>query len=531
MASYIFLVAIVILICLWLNRVTNKLGMPMLLAFILLGMLFGSDGLFKIPFDNYAISEQICSISLIFIMFYGGFGTNWNSAKPVAAKAILLSSVGVFLTALTTGLFCYYALKFSFLESMLIGSVISSTDAASVFSIFRSKHLNLKHNTASMLEVESGSNDPCSYMLTIIVLSVISGQSSGTKIIYMIFAQIIFGIVCGVVIALGASYVLSKFKFTSDGFDTIFVFSIALVSYAIPTIIGGNGYLSTYITGIILGNKPIYNKKSLVHFFDGITGLMQMLIFFLLGLLSFPSQLPQIMLSSLAIALFLTFISRPLVVFAILTPFKCPVNQQLLVAWSGLRGAASIVFAIIAAVSPAYTNHDVFHIAFFIVLFSISIQGSLIVFIAKKLDMIDDDSNVMKTFSDYSDEIPVQFIKLSVYENHPWANKKIQDIELLPDLLLALIVRGKEKIIPKGNITILSGDIIVLSALSLIDNVGVSLTEITIEKDNEWMGKNLSQIKIGNEKLVIILMRNNKVIIPNGKTKIKENDILVISEA
>ena len=156
MTSYILLVAAVILLCLSLNKMSNKLGIPMLLAYILLGMMFGTDGILKIPFDNFTIAEQICTVSLIFIMFYGGFGTNWKQAKPVAGKAVLLSTVGVILTAVTTGAFCHFILKMDFWESMLIGSVISSTDAASVFSILRSKRLNLKNNTASMLEVESG---------------------------------------------------------------------------------------------------------------------------------------------------------------------------------------------------------------------------------------------------------------------------------------------------------------------------------------------------------------------------------------
>ena len=171
MTDYILLVAAVILLCLSLNKLSGKIGVPMLLAFILLGMLFGTDGILKIPFDNFEIAEQVCSISLIFIMFYGGFGTSFKQARPVAGRAVLLSTAGVFLTALLVGLFCHYLLHFEFLESMLIGAVISSTDAASVFSILRSKRLNLKYNTASMLEVESGSNDPCSQLPAYIISS------------------------------------------------------------------------------------------------------------------------------------------------------------------------------------------------------------------------------------------------------------------------------------------------------------------------------------------------------------------------
>ena len=530
MTSYILLVAAVILLCLSLNKMSNKLGIPMLLAYILLGMMFGTDGILKIPFDNFTIAEQICTVSLIFIMFYGGFGTNWKQAKPVAGKAVLLSTVGVILTAVTTGAFCHFILRMDFWESMLIGSVISSTDAASVFSILRSKRLNLKNNTASMLEVESGSNDPCSYMLTVIILTIMSGELSGSSLVVMIFSQIIFGILVGVVVALAAAFILKKVNFATDGFDTIFVFSMALVSYAGASMINGNGYLAAYIAGIILGNTPLHHKKSLVHFFDGNTGLMQMLIFFLLGLLAYPSQLPKILPIALAIAVFLTFVARPVSVFAILMPFRCPVKQQLLVSWAGLRGAASIVFAIMATVSPAYTKNDLFHIVIFIVLFSISIQGTLLGLVAKKLDMIDENGNVMKTFSDYSDEMPVEFVKISIKAGHPWENRKIKDLTSLPDLLLVLILRGEERIIPNGNTVVLAGDKIVLSALSPEENLGICLTEIPIEKDSKWIGKPLSRIKLGEEKLVLVLKRNEKVVIPNGNTVIRENDVLVISQ-
>lgn len=529
MTAYILLISVIILICLLLNKVSSKFGVPMLLVFIILGMLFGSDGIFKIDFANYDIAEKICSVSLIFIMFYGGFGTNWNSAKPVAVKAILLSSFGVVLTALITGVFCYYVLHFGFLESMLIGSVISSTDAASVFYILRSKKLNLKYNTASLLELESGSNDPFSYMMTIIVIALMSGNAGGSNLAYMVFSQVVYGVLFGGVVALLAYLILSKFDFAEDGFDTIFVFSMALLAYAGASAIGGNGYLSTYVAGIILGNVRIKNKRSLVHFFDGVTGLMQMLIFFLLGLLAFPSQLPSIMLAALAIALFLTFVARPITVFAILTPFKCPWRQQLVVSWAGLRGAASIVFAIMATVSPAYMKNDIFHIVFFIVLFSISIQGTLLPLISKKLDMIDDRSNVMKTFSDYSDENPIEFIRLTVSEEHPWANRKVKNLSLVPNLLLVMIIRDGEKIVPKGKTIILPNDIVVLSALSLEEEIfDGCLTEFAVESDNEWIGKPLSKIEVEDHRLIVIVKRNDRVIIPNGKTVIRENDVLVM---
>ena len=531
MATYLLVAATVIILCVIFNKISSRLGVPVLLAFIILGMLFGSDGLVKIAFDNYAIAEQICSTALIFIMFYGGFGTNWYAAKPIVKQAILLSSLGVILTAAITGWFCYIFLKIPLLESLLIGAVISSTDAASVFSILRSSRLNLKDNTASLLEVESGSNDPCAYMLTAILLSLMSGNAntSITSIIYLIFAQITYGLIFAWLIATIALWALKKYRFIDDAFDAIFITGIAILAYAAPSIFDGNGYLSAYIVGLIMGNSDIKNKKSLVNFFNGVTGLMQIVIFFLLGLLAYPSKLPEIAFSAFLIALFLTFIARPLAIFALLTPFKSSYNQQLLVSWSGLRGAASIVFAVIATINPAQTSTDIFHIVFFIVLFSILLQGSLIPFFAQKLNMIDDENDVMKTFNDYTDEAPIQFIEFTIAPTHPWSGKLITNILLPPDTLLVLLQRNNEKIVPKGNTRLQAHDKLILSAKSLSKIEGVSLVEKRLEKGHPWLNKIVADITPTADLIIIMIKRQGKIIIPKGNTLLKEHDVLVIN--
>ena len=528
MPVYLLLAAIVIFACVFLNKLSSKLGIPTLLAFILLGMFFGSDGIVKIHFDNYEFAEQICSVALIFIMFYGGFGTNWKEAKPVAAKAVLLSSLGVIMTSGLVGLFCHFALKISWLESFLIGSVIGSTDAASVFSILRSKRLNLKYNTASLLEVESGSNDPFSYMLTMIMLSVMNGTASGAGIAYMIFTQLAYGILLGVAIAFVSIWLMKRLRFAASGFDSVFVTAVAILSYAAPAAIGGNGYLCAYIVGIALGNADIKNKKTLVPFFDGLTGLMQMLIFFLLGLLAFPSQLPQVALPALAIALFLTFIARPAAVFTLLTPFGSKFSQQLTVSWAGLRGAASIVFAVMATMN-SNTGYDIFHMVFFIVLFSILLQGSLLPFVSGKLSMIDEHADVMKTFSDYSNEMPVQFIQFTVPEDHPWCNIPVKDIILPPDTLFVLLQRYEEKLVPKGETVLQSNDTLLLSAKSPGKIEGVRLTEQQITEESEIKGKQLGQLPKKESALIILVMRGQEAIIPNGNTVLEVGDTLVIN--
>lgn len=527
MAITITVAAVVILLCVLFNKLSNKLGVPMLLAFILLGMVFGTDGLFKIDFEDYVFAEQICSVALIFIMFYGGFGTKWSEAKPIARKAGLLSTLGVLLTAGFTGLFCHWVLRIGLLESLLIGSVISSTDAASVFSILRSKKLGLKYNTSSMLEVESGSNDPCSYMLTIIILSIMGGTTNAGSVAYLVFAQFFFGIVIGALIAWGTLFLLRKVQFGTAGFEMAFVIGIALLSYALPTLIGGNGYLSVYIVGIVIGNGKIRDKQALVHFFDGLTGLMQMLIFFLLGLLATPSSMGPILLPSLLIALFVTVIARPLSVFAILSPLRCKVRQQLLVSFAGLRGAASVVFAIMVTVDDAYLHHDVFHIAFCIVLFSILIQGTLLPPVAKKLGMIDTDTDVMKTFNDYNEQTDLQFLKLAITATHPWIHKTVKEVLIPPDTLIVLILREGVSFVPHGKTELLQGDIAILSGLSFVGDSAVRLKERTIDVGSPWENKFISDFSPNPGELVIMIRRGEHIIIPKGTTKIKGNDIVV----
>lgn len=517
--------------CIILNKVTTRLGIPVLLAFIVLGMFFGSEGVVKIPFDDFMFAEQICSTCLIFIMFYGGFGTKWRHAKPVAIKAMLLSSFGVILTALITGLFCYCILHMNWLESFLIGSVISSTDAASVFYILRSKQLNLKYNTASLLEVESGSNDPWAYMLTVLVLAFMSGTQTKVGVVYLLFAQIFFGVLFGIIIALLALWVFKRFQFQTAGVGAVFVIAVALLSYSVPVLFGGNGYLSVYIVGIILGNNPIKNKEALVHFMDGITGLIQMLIFFLLGLLVFPSQLMDVFWTALLIALFLVLIARPIVVFTILAPFRCKRNQRLLISFSGLRGASSIVFAIIAAIHPINTSMDVFHIVFCIVLFSILVQGTLLPFVAKKLDMMDDTMDVRKTFTDYSDEVPIQYIQFTIPSGHGWVGCAVRNLLLPPDTLLVLLQRGGEKIIPNGDRILKAGDRLILTARAVFESEGIRLTEVCLTTGHEWIGKHLSKVALEPQKLVMFILRKGKIIIPNGSTVLMEQDILVINQA
>ena len=530
MIETLILVSVVLFVCIIFHRLSGKIGIPGLFIFILLGMIFGSDGIFKIPFEDYDFAYYFSSVALIFIMFYGGVGTKWSKAKPVAAKAIVLSSLGTILTAFFVGMFCYLVLKIDILESLLIGSVICSTDAASVFSILRSKKMNLRYSTASLIEVESGSNDPFSYMLTTIILTIMQGgNSTFFSIVGMLLLQVIVGILFGAIFAVVAKYVLSKVKFKESGFDIAFIVAIAIISYALPTVLLGNGYLSVYITGIVVGNSTRISKKNMFNFFDGITSIIQMLLFFLLGLLATPSQLPQVAGIGLLIALFLTIVARPLAVFISMSIFKAKFKQQLFVAWTGMRGVASIVFAIIAITNPAIINHDIFHIVFFIVLFSILLQGTLLPFVAKKLDMIDYTDDVMKTFNDYLEEVPVQFLQFNIPFGHEWIGKKISEITFPPDSILVLIIRNGIKVIPNGSTIIKESDLLIMSGKDSSKVDGINLYEKVIDDTDPIVNKMIKEVPLIG-KLIILIKRKDTVIIPKGDTVICSNDILVIND-
>ena len=466
MVELMIISGLVLLICITSSKMLYKFGVPMLLIFIVLGMLFGSDGIVGIYFDNYDLTSQLCSIALVFIMFYGGFGTNWKMAKPVAKQSILMSTFGVIITSLLTGVFCYFILNTSLLEGLLIGSIVGSTDAASVFTILRSQKLNLKSEIASLLEVESGSNDPIAYMMTLSIVMIMSSGLSWS-IVPMILKQVIFGILLGVVLAKATVFIIRRANFELEGFYSIFIIAIAILAYALSEFIGGNGYLSVYISGIILGNSKIPHKKSLVAFFDGISWIMQIMLFFMLGLLSFPSKLPEVIGGSILISIFMIFIARPIATHVILRRFKTPIKEQILISWVGLRGAASIVFAIFAITSGVPIENDIFHIIFFIALISVSVQGTLLPKVAQKLDLVDNETTVLKTFNDYQEEKSTMLLEYNVSKSSKWMNKTIMDAEIPEDILIVMIKRNGQVIVPKESTEILENDTLVLSGNNL----------------------------------------------------------------
>ena len=522
----LIIIAVILFTCVFLNNISERVGVPVLLMFILFGILVGTS-------DPEAINEygeligDICSISLVFVMFYGGFGTRWSSVRPVIGESALLASAGVVVTAASVALFCHYALGWQWAESLLMGSVISSTDAASVFSILRTKSLGLKRNTSPILEVESGSNDPCSYMLTAICLSLLGGEFSVGGILLMLLMQIAFGIIFGLVIAKIAQLILKGRSLNNQGVKMLFIFAVALTSYALPTLFGGNGYLSTYIVGIILGNTEFSERRPLVSFFDGITSLMEILIFFLLGFMSVPERLAEAFIPALIIFFFLTLVARPFAVFSVLLPFrKYPLNQMSLISFVGLRGAASIVFAIMTLNNALNLSNDIFSIVFVIVLLSISLQGSLIPFASRRLKMVELSGGDDSTFSTLQETEEISFGRIRIDAFSPWADCRISQLNIPQELLIVSIFRDGESIVPNGNTLLRRDDELIIGIRGYENSTNAIIKSRIIRPGSRWVGSTIREFAAEKSYLVIMIKRNGESIIPNGNTVICGNDQL-----
>lgn len=514
------IIGIIFILALFAIRVSNKHGIPALLLFIVLGMIFGAMG---IDFGDYEFADNFATVALMVIMFYGGFGTNWNMAKPVAKEAIVLSSLGVVATALVTGLFAHYFLGFQLLEGMLIGSIVGSTDYASVSNILRSKKLNLKYNSASLLELESGSNDPTAYTMTMVFLSIMAGSKMSIPI--LILSQVALGIVMGFVFAFVIGKVLKNLALGADGLYAVFMASVMLITYSATDLLGGNGYLALYILGIYLGNMEFRGKRDIVFFFDGFTEIMQIGLFFILGLLSNLTQFIDTFPIALAIMVFMTIIARPATVYGLMLPFRLKRNQLNMISLAGIRGAAAIAFAIMAVNSNVALSVDVYHIVFGICVLSALIQGTLMPPASNRWDMLDPNDTVLQTFNYYQNKAEIGFLQTKIHPNSSLIGSQVKDLNLTFDFIVAKIERDGKTIVPRGQIIIEENDLIILGGERHFDETGHDLTQFTIPGGHKWANKYIKDLDLPSNQLIIMLQRKGSdIIVPIGDTLLLEDD-------
>lgn len=463
--------SILLFISILVSKTGYRFGVPTLLLFLFVGMFFGSDGL-GLQFHDVSIAQFIGMVALSIILFSGGMDTKFSEIKPVLGQGILLSTFGVLFTTIFTGFFIFWILGWEMTNltlplttSLLLAATMSSTDSASVFNILRSQKMNLKHNLRPMLELESGSNDPMAYMLTIVLIQIIQSTGmGGWQIAGSLLIQFIVGAGVGFLLGKVAVWIINKINLSNNSLYPILLLSFVFFTFTITEILKGNGYLAVYIAGIMVGNNKIVNRREISTFMDGMTWLFQIIMFLMLGLLVNPHELFDIAIVATLIGIFMIIVARPLSVFICLLPFKkMGLNSKLFVSWVGLRGAVPIIFATYPVVANIEGSNQIFNIVFFITILSLVIQGTTIPAVARLLRL---DTPLEKTGNAFGVELPEEIDSnlsdILVDEKTLLKGNKLMDMNLPKGTLVMLIKRQDEYIIPNGSVELQLGDKLLL---------------------------------------------------------------------
>lgn len=449
------------------SKTSSRLGIPALVLFLGIGMLAGSDGPGGIAFEDPVLSQFIGIVSLCFILFSGGFETKLESIKPVFIPGLLLSTLGVLVTAGLVGVFLHYSIDLPWAYSFLLGSIVSSTDAAAVFSIFRSKNMGLKPETRSLLEFESGSNDPMAFILMLSCLNFIStGDASLPAQFFFLIKQLSIGAAAGFALGHLGVFIINKISLGFEGLYSVLLTSLVLFAFSLTDLLGGNGFLAVYLCGIILSNNNLIHKKSLMKFFDGIAWMMQSVMFLTLGLLVFPSKLLPVTLIGLAAAVFIIFAARPAGVYISLLFSRFTNKQKLFISWAGLRGAVPIVFATYPFIYGTEHADLIFNIVFFIAITSVLIQGTTLAWVADKLGLLLNEQERKKTplEEELSESIKSELMEFIIPAGSPLHGMQIVDLNFPRNAHIAMINHNGKYITPSGQTLLHERDVLVVMA-------------------------------------------------------------------
>ena len=471
--------SLLLLISIIAGKTSYRFGIPTLLLFLVIGMLAGSDGIGGINFDNPQVAQFIGIVSLNFILFSGGLDTNWKSVKPVLREGIVLSTLGVLLTALSLGAFVWLITDFTLPESMLLGSIVSSTDAAAVFSILRSKSLALKTNLRPTLELESGSNDPMAYVLTLAFLTLVIHQDqSVVTLIPLFLQQMIFGGIAGFVFGFLSKIIINKIKLVYEGLYPVLVIALMFVTFSVTDFIGGNGFLAIYICAVYLGNQDLIHKKTILKMYDGLAWLMQIVLFLTLGLLVFPTRVIPYIGIGLLISVFLILVARPISVFISLMFFKMKLSRRFYISWVGLRGAVPIVFATYPLLAGIEKADMIFNIVFFISVTSVLIQGTTLSVLAKwlRVSLPQEEKPLSETDKFISDITKTAMKEITVLPDYNAVNS------FPKEAIIAMIKRKDKYLTPSGSTIIEPNDILLI----------LSDSQEGIEKVNACLTRNMN---------------------------------------
>ena len=469
----LLLASILVFFAIMTTKIGARFGVPSLLLFLILGMVAGEDGL-GVRFQDYELAESIGHFAMTIILFSGGLQTSMEETRPVMKQGILLASVGVIIASLLTGWFIYLvagnavgALGSSLIGCLLVAVIMASTDSASVFGLLHGKRLHLRHDLAPLLELESGSNDPMAYVLTIIITGFLSTGNAEVSmgmlslrggLVFLV--QTAIGLLVGFLVGKLAVWIIKKVNLPGSSLYSILVLSSAFFASGLASVVYGNGLLALYVAAIIIGNQaPIPGKKDVLKFFDGMTWLMQLLMFLVLGLLARPSQMPHMIVPALLVGLFLIFVARPVSVLVSLLPFrKMPFKAKIFTSWVGLKGAGPILFALYPVVHEVEGASDIFNMVFLISLLSLLVQGMTLAPVAKWLGLSYEEDPPVESFGL---ELPEEMGMLRdhlVTEEDLAGGKTVRDMSFPHGIRLLMVKREEKFLVPHGSMELFPGD-------------------------------------------------------------------------
>ena len=468
--NILFLGSLLVFVSILISKTSYRFGVPTLLLFLIVGMVFGSDGV-GLQFHNAGTTQFVGMLALSVILFTGGMDTKISDIRPIMTQGLILSTVGVVLTTVFVGLFAWaltnftpLPFEFSLLTSMLLAAMMSSTDSASVFNLLGSQRMNLKENLKPMLELESGSNDPMAYLLTLLLIQLIGSTEdwSASSIAINLIVQFAVGSLIGFAIGKASAWLINRIQLNNQSMYSVLLLSMVFISFTLTEMLQGNPYLAVYITGVVIGNERLVNRKEMNTFMNGLTWLAQIVMFLTLGLLVNPTELVDILLIATLIALFMIFVARPLTVYLCLLPFRNMSNKaRLFVSWVGLRGAVPIIFATYPILAEIPQAHTLFNIIFTITLISLLLQGMSISWMAKRLNL---DLPEEKDGNEFGVELPEELeTNLSdlVLTPEMLANgNRLMDMDIPDNTLVIMIKRGTEYIVPNGQAQLQVGDVL-----------------------------------------------------------------------
>ena len=468
-----FLGAVLIFASIVISKWGYRFGVPTLLLFLFTGMLFGSDGL-GLEFNSYEDAQLIGMLSLSVILFSGGMDTRFRDIRPVVAQGLMLSTLGVMLTTGITGMLIYYLSEWTQMEigltlpmSMLLAATVSSTDSASVFNLLRSQNIGLKHNLRPTLELESGSNDPMAYVLTIALVDMIvsAGEFSGMELISKIVGQLAVGGLLGYMSGIALVWIVNHINLPNASLYPVLVLSSILIIFTFTDLLKGNGYLAVYVAGLVVGNNKLSYRRETNTFFQGITWLLQIVMFLTLGLLATPTDMIEVLLVAVAIGLFMMFVARPMAIFICLQPFHIPVKAKVFLSWVGLRGAVPIIFATYPVIAGIEDARFLFNVVFVITLLSLSIQGTTITTCAQWLELATEEPKTGNEFGvELPEELGSQLTEMTLTEDDLANGNQLADMHFPEGTLVMMIKRGNSFIVPNGKLELYKGDILLTIA-------------------------------------------------------------------